>query len=188
MLRSRTCRQDEDELHLHAELIGIAEMWDVSLIFTVVSSVWLTDPGQPAATAVTASVGNPAHGACRMIAIFDYDPRESSPNTDIEVRCAHAYFVQRQSLASVCAHHLSLFITKGWTDLQRWRHHSCVRWHGRGWLLLCKCWHGCFIVIINMKIAGKYYVSITLTVSKSSLQWKFCFLTLLGCLTLVWHC
>ncbi|XP_042355019.1 LOW QUALITY PROTEIN: peripheral-type benzodiazepine receptor-associated protein 1 [Plectropomus leopardus] len=30
------------------------------------------------------SVGNPAPGARRMVAIFDYDPRESSPNTDIE--------------------------------------------------------------------------------------------------------
>uniref|UniRef100_A0A667ZKL3 RIMS-binding protein 2 n=1 Tax=Myripristis murdjan TaxID=586833 RepID=A0A667ZKL3_9TELE len=28
--------------------------------------------------------GNPAPGARRMMAIFDYDPRESSPNTDIE--------------------------------------------------------------------------------------------------------
>uniref|UniRef100_A0A8C9XJC7 RIMS-binding protein 2 n=1 Tax=Sander lucioperca TaxID=283035 RepID=A0A8C9XJC7_SANLU len=30
------------------------------------------------------AVGNPAPGARRMVAIFDYDPRESSPNTDIE--------------------------------------------------------------------------------------------------------
>ncbi|KAF7665611.1 hypothetical protein LDENG_00136400 [Lucifuga dentata] len=35
---------------------------------------------RPAAPAV----GNPAPGARRMVAIFDYDPRESSPNTDIE--------------------------------------------------------------------------------------------------------
>uniref|UniRef100_A0A669DUP4 RIMS-binding protein 2 n=2 Tax=Oreochromis TaxID=8139 RepID=A0A669DUP4_ORENI len=32
----------------------------------------------------TAAVGKPAPGARRMVAIFDYDPRESSPNTDIE--------------------------------------------------------------------------------------------------------
>ncbi|XP_029028645.1 peripheral-type benzodiazepine receptor-associated protein 1 isoform X14 [Betta splendens] len=31
-----------------------------------------------------AAVGNSAPGARRMVAIFDYDPRESSPNTDIE--------------------------------------------------------------------------------------------------------
>uniref|UniRef100_A0A665U8L4 RIMS-binding protein 2 n=1 Tax=Echeneis naucrates TaxID=173247 RepID=A0A665U8L4_ECHNA len=31
-----------------------------------------------------AAVGNPNPGARRMVAIFDYDPRESSPNTDIE--------------------------------------------------------------------------------------------------------
>ncbi|KAK2879783.1 hypothetical protein Q8A73_023595 [Channa argus] len=37
------------------------------------------DPSQTAA-----AVGDPAPGACRMVAIFDYDPRESSPNSDIE--------------------------------------------------------------------------------------------------------
>lgn len=48
---------------------------------------------------------------------------------------------------SLCSLSVSL-IMKGWTDLQRWRHHSCVRWHGWGWLLLRKC-----LVIRNMKIA-----------------------------------
>ncbi|XP_040006424.1 peripheral-type benzodiazepine receptor-associated protein 1-like [Xiphias gladius] len=38
----------------------------------------------PSQTAAAASAGNPAPGARRMVAIFDYDPRESSPNTDIE--------------------------------------------------------------------------------------------------------
>ncbi|CAL8363603.1 unnamed protein product [Lota lota] len=37
-----------------------------------------------AAAAATTAVGNPGPGARRMVAIFDYDPRESSPNTDIE--------------------------------------------------------------------------------------------------------
>ncbi|XP_056253070.1 peripheral-type benzodiazepine receptor-associated protein 1 isoform X4 [Seriola aureovittata] len=37
-----------------------------------------------AAAAAAAPAGNPAPGARRMVAIFDYDPRESSPNTDIE--------------------------------------------------------------------------------------------------------
>ncbi|XP_051256266.1 RIMS-binding protein 2-like isoform X14 [Dicentrarchus labrax] len=40
------------------------------------------DPSQTAAAAP--AVGNLAPGARRMVAIFDYDPRESSPNTDIE--------------------------------------------------------------------------------------------------------
>ncbi|XP_062414239.1 peripheral-type benzodiazepine receptor-associated protein 1 isoform X3 [Pungitius pungitius] len=40
------------------------------------------DPKQTAPAA--AAVGKPAPGARRMLAIFDYDPRESSPNTDIE--------------------------------------------------------------------------------------------------------
>ncbi|KAM6907562.1 peripheral-type benzodiazepine receptor-associated protein 1 [Xenentodon cancila] len=39
------------------------------------------DPCHPAAPA---AAGKPASGARKMIAIFDYDPRESSPNTDIE--------------------------------------------------------------------------------------------------------
>ncbi|XP_031166552.2 peripheral-type benzodiazepine receptor-associated protein 1 isoform X17 [Sander lucioperca] len=42
------------------------------------------DPSQTAPAAAAAAVGNPAPGARRMVAIFDYDPRESSPNTDIE--------------------------------------------------------------------------------------------------------
>lgn len=39
------------------------------------------DPSHTAAATLTE---NPAPGARRMVAIFDYDPRESSPNTDIE--------------------------------------------------------------------------------------------------------
>ncbi|CAB1455975.1 unnamed protein product [Pleuronectes platessa] len=43
------------------------------------------DPNQSAAAAtVAAAAGSAAPGARRMVAIFDYDPRESSPNTDIE--------------------------------------------------------------------------------------------------------
>ncbi|XP_045895285.1 peripheral-type benzodiazepine receptor-associated protein 1-like isoform X4 [Micropterus dolomieu] len=38
----------------------------------------------PSQTPTAAAAGNPAPGARRMVAIFDYDPRESSPNTDIE--------------------------------------------------------------------------------------------------------
>ncbi|XP_056911496.1 peripheral-type benzodiazepine receptor-associated protein 1 isoform X14 [Takifugu flavidus] len=40
------------------------------------------DPSQFATNPTTSR--NPASGASRMVAIFDYDPRESSPNTDIE--------------------------------------------------------------------------------------------------------
>ncbi|XP_060941996.1 RIMS-binding protein 2-like [Limanda limanda] len=42
------------------------------------------DPSQSAAATVAAAAGSAAPGARRMVAIFDYDPRESSPNTDIE--------------------------------------------------------------------------------------------------------
>uniref|UniRef100_A0A3Q2P6G9 SH3 domain-containing protein n=1 Tax=Fundulus heteroclitus TaxID=8078 RepID=A0A3Q2P6G9_FUNHE len=38
----------------------------------------------PSQSAAPAAIGKLASGAQRMIAIFDYDPRESSPNTDIE--------------------------------------------------------------------------------------------------------
>ncbi|KAG8008244.1 RIMS-binding protein 2 [Nibea albiflora] len=38
----------------------------------------------PSPAASSKAAGNPAPGARRMVAIFDYDPRESSPNTDIE--------------------------------------------------------------------------------------------------------
>uniref|UniRef100_A0A096MB60 RIMS-binding protein 2 n=1 Tax=Poecilia formosa TaxID=48698 RepID=A0A096MB60_POEFO len=38
----------------------------------------------PHSAAPGAAAGKPASGARRMVAIFDYDPRESSPNTDIE--------------------------------------------------------------------------------------------------------
>ncbi|XP_061904499.1 peripheral-type benzodiazepine receptor-associated protein 1 isoform X4 [Entelurus aequoreus] len=40
------------------------------------------DPSQVAATCAK---GKPVPGSRKMVAIFDYDPRESSPNTDIEV-------------------------------------------------------------------------------------------------------
>ncbi|RVE63512.1 hypothetical protein OJAV_G00136990 [Oryzias javanicus] len=39
---------------------------------------------EPCQTAPPTAAGKPVSGARRMIAIFDYDPRESSPNTDIE--------------------------------------------------------------------------------------------------------
>ncbi|KAM9331723.1 peripheral-type benzodiazepine receptor-associated protein 1 [Pholidichthys leucotaenia] len=42
------------------------------------------DPSQTATAAAAEPARSPASGARRMIAIFDYDPRESSPNTDIE--------------------------------------------------------------------------------------------------------
>lgn len=46
-----------------------------------VTAMSLADRSQSGATA-----GNPGHLPRRMVAIFDYDPRESSPNADIEVR------------------------------------------------------------------------------------------------------
>nr|XP_046266138.1 RIMS-binding protein 2 isoform X3 [Scatophagus argus] len=58
------------------KIVGSAALWEES----VDSSS--PDPSQTAAAAATA--GSQVPGARRMVAIFDYDPRESSPNTDIE--------------------------------------------------------------------------------------------------------
>ncbi|CAJ1064431.1 peripheral-type benzodiazepine receptor-associated protein 1-like isoform X14 [Xyrichtys novacula] len=58
------------------KIVESAALWEESLDSSS------QDPSQTAAPA--ASVGNPTPGARRMVAIFDYDPRESSPNTDIE--------------------------------------------------------------------------------------------------------
>lgn len=78
----------------------------ISRIFTL-DLFLTTDPGQTPAAALAAApppvAAPPAiasagrattedlqPGARRMVAIFDYDPRESSPNTDIEVRYVHS--------------------------------------------------------------------------------------------------
>ncbi|KAM3868936.1 peripheral-type benzodiazepine receptor-associated protein 1 [Diretmus argenteus] len=50
-----------------------AALWDESV-----------DSSSPDPSRTAAAAGKPAPGARRMVAIFDYDPRESSPNTDIE--------------------------------------------------------------------------------------------------------
>lgn len=52
--------------------------------------LWPSDPSHPAAPAAG---GKPASGARKMVAIFDYDPRESSPNTDIEVRTFYTFLI-----------------------------------------------------------------------------------------------
>lgn len=55
------------------------------LIPGYVAIVWLTDKARHSAIAM----GNPVPR--RMVAVFDYDPRESSPNADIEVTLRHIY-------------------------------------------------------------------------------------------------
>ncbi|KAG7224497.1 hypothetical protein INR49_015021 [Caranx melampygus] len=60
------------------KIVESAALWEESIDSSS------QDPSQAAAAAPAASAGNPAPGARRMVAIFDYDPRESSPNTDIE--------------------------------------------------------------------------------------------------------
>uniref|UniRef100_A0A3Q2D0Y6 RIMS-binding protein 2 n=1 Tax=Cyprinodon variegatus TaxID=28743 RepID=A0A3Q2D0Y6_CYPVA len=55
------------------KIVESAALWEESIDSSS------RDPSQSAAAA-----GKQASGARRMIAIFDYDPRESSPNTDIE--------------------------------------------------------------------------------------------------------
>lgn len=83
------------------------------------SSLSSADPSQS-----TSSARQPAPAACRMVAIFDYDPRESSPNTDIEVKPPAQSDVlklqQQQAVLILC------LTATGGADLQRWGHHSCV--------------------------------------------------------------
>lgn len=57
---------------------------------TLFSSLSPADPSQFATNHTTSR--DPDSGACRMVAIFDYDPRESSPNTDIEVRVYYCVY------------------------------------------------------------------------------------------------
>lgn len=128
-------------MYVHDQFIGNAHFQDSVLKKSVCPptplSHWLTDPSQVDPSA-TAAVGKPAPGARRMVAIFDYDPRESSPNTDIEVRTADAFFLLYG--AEMFADYLLCLLCPcpGWADLQCWRYHTCVWWHGRRWLLLRK--------------------------------------------------
>lgn len=66
--------------------ICLFSLWDVTLF----SSLSPADPSQFVTNPTTSR--NPASGASRMVAIFDYDPRESSPNTDIEVRLYYCVY------------------------------------------------------------------------------------------------
>lgn len=70
-----------------------------------------------------------------MVAIFDYDPRESSPNTDIEVRPAALADVLQQQQQSVL---ILCLVAAGGADLQRRGRHSRVGRNGRRRLLLRK--------------------------------------------------
>lgn len=88
-------------------------------------SYWLTDPSQVDPSA-TAAVGKPAPGARRMVAIFDYDPRESSPNTDIEVRTPDAFFLLYGAELFADYPLCLLRPCSGRADLQCWRYHTCV--------------------------------------------------------------
>lgn len=100
-------------------------------------SVWLTEPSQaaaaPAATAAAANatVGSVAPGARRMVAIFDYDPRESSPNNDIEVRLAHTYIfsLETKCSSSLCSLSAPFFYDRlSWPSAQETSYMCLVTW------------------------------------------------------------
>lgn len=76
----------------------------------------------------------------RMVALFDYDPWESSPNLDSEVSAvmnSHQY--STQFMCFHVHHHLTtLCVPAGWAWLSFRRHHLCFRRHGPGWILSCE--------------------------------------------------
>ena len=61
----------------------------------------------------------------KMIALYDYDPMELSPNVDMEVITINWYHHE-------CYHH-HLYI--GRAVLPHWRHHHSVWGDGRRWVL-----------------------------------------------------
>lgn len=71
-----------------------ASVWNTMAFSTCMYRIYVLIPGSIAAIWFP---GNARHSAiamenpvpCRMVAIFDYDPRESSPNADIEVTWRH---------------------------------------------------------------------------------------------------
>lgn len=108
----------------------------------------------------------------RMVALFDYDPWESSPNMDSEVShimthissysIAYPWFVCDQFAEHISFSFFFLFFPKGWTRLPcRW-HHIRVRWHGSGWILLCECQctHNSEVVVV-VDVCWNYVASLT---------------------------
>lgn len=81
-------------------------------------------PSAAPAAAGRATAENIQPGARRMVAIFDYDPRESSPNTDIEVGYVHP--VGPRLILSTIFIGCLLFFFAGGAHLQCWRHHTRV--------------------------------------------------------------
>ncbi len=85
----------------------------------------------------------------RMVALYDYDPRESSPNVDVEVLNALPYMYLYTIWFSIRWIHVCrvadyVLSVAGWTDILCWWYRCCFwgyRWRR---LLLCKskllCW------------------------------------------------
>ncbi|XP_067463594.1 RIMS-binding protein 2 isoform X3 [Thunnus thynnus] len=66
------------------KIVESAALWEESVDSSSQGFQAAAAAAAAAAAPAAAAAGNPAPGARRMVAIFDYDPRESSPNTDIE--------------------------------------------------------------------------------------------------------
>lgn len=105
----------------------------------------------------------------RMVALFDYDPWESSPNVDSEVSATMTpYYVFNHFLQIlsyycfkynkvVCGDVSRLFLSlKGWTWLPFRRHHICVRWHGSRRILLCECQYNDWYLVLMLTFAHKF--------------------------------
>lgn len=65
----------------------------------------------------------------KMVALYDYDPQELSPNVDAEVS-----FYQIKKIKKFRLNFTSLF-AKGGVILSHRRHHLRIRRHGRRWIL-----------------------------------------------------
>lgn len=137
MSRGQLCPQEI--LHADWSIWNIRSVWCSSTAAGFHLILFLTtDPGQaPAAAPPPPAAAPPANaapaapaaagrvttenlqpGARRMVAIFDYDPRESSPNTDIEVLFVHVSFCLSGPAATILIDRL-LFFFPGGADLQR---------------------------------------------------------------------
>ena len=65
-----------------------------------------------------------------MIALYDYDPMELSPNVDMEVGLDIYNCIYNLTIYN-CIYNLTIYPRSGGAQLPDWRHHHRVRRDGR---------------------------------------------------------